>query len=61
MIYFDKKTQARLVDGIFAQALSRGGYLFIGHSESLSGFTQRFSYAADLKAPIYRLSPEGFT
>ncbi|MGO9310922.1 MAG: CheR family methyltransferase, partial [Spirochaetia bacterium] len=54
MIYFDKPTQAKLVDGIFARALHPDGYLFIGHSESLSGFTKRFAYASSLKAPIYR-------
>ena len=54
MIYFDKKTQATLVDGIFAQAIHPEGYLFIGHSESISGFSKRFRYAAILKAPIYR-------
>jgi len=54
MIYFDKPTQLKLVDGIFADALHADGYLFIGHSESLSGFTRRFAYVSALKAPIYR-------
>ena len=54
MIYFDKPTQLKLVDGIFANALHAEGYLFIGHSESLSGFTSRFAYVSALKAPIYR-------
>jgi chemotaxis protein methyltransferase CheR len=54
MIYFDKPTQTKLVDGIFARAIHPDGYLFIGHSESLSGFTKCFTYASDLKAPIYR-------
>jgi chemotaxis protein methyltransferase CheR len=54
MIYFDKPTQAKLVDGIFARAIHPDGYLFIGHSESLSGFTKCFTYASWLKAPIYR-------
>ncbi|HYW85256.1 MAG: CheR family methyltransferase [Spirochaetia bacterium] len=58
MIYFDKKTQAMLVDGIFARAIHPEGYLFIGHSESISGFSKRFRYAAILKAPIYRPKPE---
>ena len=59
MIYFDKATQARLVDDIFAHALRPDGYLFIGHSESLSGFSRAFRYAASLKAPIYRMKKEG--
>jgi chemotaxis protein methyltransferase CheR len=58
MIYFDKATQARLVDGIFARALHPDGYLFIGHSESLSGFTTRFVYTASMKAPVYRKRAE---
>jgi chemotaxis protein methyltransferase CheR len=58
MIYFDKPTQARLVDGIFARAIHPDGYLFIGHSESLGGFSKSFQYAAELKAPIYRRKKE---
>jgi chemotaxis protein methyltransferase CheR len=59
MIYFDKPTQTKLVDGVFARAIHPDGYLFIGHSESLSGFTKAFAYAATLKAPIYRRKKEG--
>jgi chemotaxis protein methyltransferase CheR len=54
MIYFDKKTQKNLVDGTFARALSKTGFLFIGHSESLSAVSERFKYAHISKAPIYR-------
>ena len=36
MIYFDKPTQERLVDKLVGQ-LSKGGYLMIGHSETLAG------------------------
>jgi chemotaxis protein methyltransferase CheR len=43
MIYFDKETISRLVDK-YHQILAPGGYLFIGHSESLSGFTHKFKY-----------------
>jgi chemotaxis protein methyltransferase CheR len=35
MIYFDRETQQRLVQK-FYQCLRAGGYLFIGHSESIS-------------------------
>lgn len=36
MIYFDKETQAKLVER-FQNALRPGGYLMVGHSESLNG------------------------
>jgi chemotaxis protein methyltransferase CheR len=58
MIYFDKPTQTRLVDGIFARAIHPDGYLFIGHSESLGGCSKSFQYASELKAPIYRRRQE---
>lgn len=43
MIYFDKGTQQRLVERYHA-LLKPGGYLFVGHSESLTGLTHRFRY-----------------
>lgn len=43
MIYFDKETQAALVNR-FYQCLNGGGYLFIGHSESLTGLRHDFKY-----------------
>jgi len=41
MIYFDKPTQANLVRK-FHRQLRRNGYLFIGHSETLSGLDLDF-------------------
>jgi chemotaxis protein methyltransferase CheR len=41
IIYFDKPTKQRLVER-FADHLVDGGYLFIGHSESLYKVTDRF-------------------
>lgn len=38
VIYFDRQTQERLF-GKFCRYLKSGGYLFIGHSESLAGMT----------------------
>lgn len=43
MIYFDKETQDSLVKR-FYDCLKEKGYLFIGHSESLTGLTHRFKY-----------------
>ena len=50
MIYFDRETIADLVEK-FHNLLEMGGYLFIGHSESLSGLTHKFQYVAPC---IYR-------
>ena len=41
VIYFDKQTQARLFDR-YAEILRPGGFLYIGHSESLFNVTDRF-------------------
>ena len=43
MIYFDKSTQARLVNR-FLHLLSSGGMLFTGHSESLISIDHKFNY-----------------
>jgi chemotaxis protein methyltransferase CheR len=43
MIYFDKPTQQRVVDRL-AGSLETGGYLFIGHSESLNGIEHGLDY-----------------
>jgi chemotaxis protein methyltransferase CheR len=43
MIYFDKPTQQRLVRR-FWELLKPGGYLFVGHSESLTATTHDFRY-----------------
>jgi len=56
MIYFDKATQRRLTDEYFARALDPLGYLCIGHSESLSGTSERFRFLRGLKAPVYTLA-----
>ena len=45
MIYFDRETISALVDK-FYKILGPGGYLFIGHSESLSGLKHSFKYVA---------------
>ncbi len=50
MIYFDKKTQEELVNKM-ASFLGPGGYLFVGHSESLTGLSHKLSY---VRPAIYR-------
>jgi chemotaxis protein methyltransferase CheR len=43
MIYFNAATQEQLVERFYRQ-LEPGGYLFIGHSESLNRIAHRFEY-----------------
>lgn len=43
MIYFDRPTQEKLVNR-FWDLLAPGGYLFVGHSEGLSGVNHKFEY-----------------
>jgi chemotaxis protein methyltransferase CheR len=50
IIYFDKPTKARLVER-FAGALREGGYLFVGHSESLYKVSERFQLVGNT---VYR-------
>jgi len=46
MIYFDKPTQAEVIRKLCCH-LVPGGYLFVGHSESLAG----------LKLPVQCIAP----
>lgn len=50
MIYFDKPTQQRLVEK-FHNCLVKGGYLFVGHSESLTGIKHRLRF---VRPAVYR-------
>lgn len=50
LIYFDRATQEGIIQKI-GSVLRPGGYLFIGHSESLQGMRTPFEYAAP---SIYR-------
>ena len=43
MIYFDKATQQDLINR-FWEVLEPGGYLFVGHSEGMSGIKHKFRY-----------------
>jgi len=42
MMYFDEAEQKRLIEK-FSRCLNPGGYLFVGHAESLLGLTDKFS------------------
>jgi chemotaxis protein methyltransferase CheR len=50
MIYFDKNTQEALVNKLY-DVLGDGGYLFVGHSETLTGLDHRFRF---IRPSIYR-------
>lgn len=50
MIYFDRETQERLV-AKYAGQLQKGGYLMIGHSESLNGIEHPLTY---VEPTVYR-------
>ena len=54
MIYFDQATQEQLVDKL-VERLVPGGYLFVGHSESLNAFDHGLQY---IKPAVYRRSAE---
>lgn len=54
MIYFDTATQAKLVER-FANYLQPEGHLIIGHSETLSGVSDRFDLIGNT---IYQLKPD---
>ncbi len=50
MMYFDRKTQSEVVNRL-ANCLDPGGFLFVGHSESLSGIQHPLAYC---RPAIYR-------
>ena len=54
LIYFDKPTQKRVVES-FAKALKPGGYLFLGHAESLFHLTDLYEPIIGREAIVYRL------
>ncbi len=53
LIYFDKPTQKRVVEA-FARALRPGGYLFLGHAESIMRLTDLYEPVVTPKAIYYR-------
>ncbi len=52
LIYFDQATQRKLVD-LFFQALNPGGYLLLGHSESLLTLGTAFLPDPHHRAMVY--------
>jgi len=56
LIYFDKPTQKRVVEA-FAQTLRPGGFLFLGHAESIIRLTDRYDPVITSKAIYYRRKP----
>jgi chemotaxis protein methyltransferase CheR len=50
LIYFDKRTQEKVI-GKLARKLNKGGYLFLGHSETIMGMTLPLERAA---STVYR-------
>jgi chemotaxis protein methyltransferase CheR len=54
LIYFDKPTQKRVVES-FSKALRPGGYLFLGHAESLFHLTDLYEPIVGRDAIVYRL------
>ncbi len=53
LIYFDKPTQKRVVEA-FANALRPGGYLFLGHAESIMRLTDLYEPVISPKAIYYQ-------
>jgi chemotaxis protein methyltransferase CheR len=54
LIYFDKPTQKRVVEA-YARALRPGGYLFLGHAESLFHLTDMFEPILQPDAVVYKV------
>ena len=54
MMYFDKPTQQDIVQRL-SQRLELGGYLFVGHSESLTGVEHELCY---VRPAVYRKEKE---
>lgn len=56
LIYFDAEEQKKTVTR-FVRALRPGGYLFLGHSESVQGFSGELKFVHHDKGTAYRKAP----
>ena len=54
LIYFDEEEQRRLINR-FANCLVPGGFLFLGHAESLQGLSNKFTMVHRNKGIAYQL------
>ncbi len=53
MIYFDEEEQKRLIEKLYRK-LNHGGYLFLGHAESLHGWDTGFKFVYKDKGTAYK-------
>ena len=53
IIYFDSESKKKAITNIY-ESLKAGGYLFLGHSESLHSITSLFKLVGLGKTPLYR-------
>ncbi|MCL2039009.1 MAG: protein-glutamate O-methyltransferase CheR [Bacteroidetes bacterium] len=53
LIYFDTTSKQQVISYLF-DSLNKGGYLFIGYSESLHGVSKAFKLIHLLKAMVYK-------
>lgn len=58
MIYFDEQEQKRLIEK-FSINLNPGGYLLLGHAESLHGLNTGFQFVYHDKGTAYKKPEEG--
>jgi len=58
MMYFDEPEQKRLIEK-FYRCLNPGGYLFVGHAESLLGLTDKFNMIYRDTGTAYEKLQEG--
>jgi len=53
IIYFDAESKKKAITNIY-ESLKKGGYLFLGHSESLHSVTSLFKLVGLGKTPLYK-------